>query len=77
MSIYKINDTTLTGIADAIRRKTGSSDLMYVSDMASNIDAIPAISGNGPIKELLEGTSKFTIVCPEATKIQSYALYAN
>lgn len=40
MSIYKINDTTLIGIADAIRSKTFSSDLMYVSDMASNIDSI-------------------------------------
>ncbi len=41
MSTYKISGSTLTSIADAIRRKTGSSDLMYVSDMASNIDAIP------------------------------------
>lgn len=44
MADYLIKDTTLTGIADAIRAKTGSADAIMVSDMASRI---AGISGGG------------------------------
>lgn len=40
MADYLIKDTTLTGIADAIRGKTGDSNPIKVSDMASQIGGI-------------------------------------
>lgn len=40
MAKYVIEDTTLTGIANAIRAKTGSTDPIPVTDMASQIAAI-------------------------------------
>lgn len=40
MSEYIIQSETLTGIADAIRAKTGSSDPIQVSDMATQISSI-------------------------------------
>ena len=42
MAEYIIQDTTLTAIADSIREKTGSSDLIPVPDMASLISNIEA-----------------------------------
>lgn len=75
MSTYKISDTTLIGIADAIRRKTGSSDLMYVSDMASNIDAIPG-SDLGYQRGLIENT--LTILShPSVSYIPKYRFSGN
>lgn len=44
MAMYAVPSETLTGIADAIRSKTGSDDFMTVSAMAS---AIESISGGG------------------------------
>lgn len=44
MAKYAINDTTLTGIADAIRGKAGGTDPILVSDFAT---AISNISGGG------------------------------
>lgn len=40
MALYFIKDTTLTGIADAIRSKTGTSDPIAVTDMATKISEI-------------------------------------
>ena len=40
MSEYLIQGATLSGIADAIRAKTGGADPIVVSDMASQIEAI-------------------------------------
>lgn len=45
MSEYRIQDTTLTGIADAIRSKTGSSEPIVVSEMADEIESIPTGGG--------------------------------
>lgn len=45
MAEYLIQDTTLTGIADAIRSKTGSTDAIKVSDMASKIEGISVGGG--------------------------------
>ena len=42
--MYAVSGETLTGIADAIRSKTGSDDFMTVASMAS---AIEGISGGG------------------------------
>lgn len=49
MSEYRIQDTTLTGIADAIRLKTGSSAPIVVSEMADEIESIPTGGGGGGI----------------------------
>lgn len=52
--MYAVNGETLTGIANAIRSKTGSDDFMTVSSMAS---AIEGISGGGVVvkKAAVEG----------------------
>lgn len=42
MAKYSIEDTTLTGIADAIREKTGSSAEIKVEDMASAVSGLSA-----------------------------------
>lgn len=47
MAEYLIQDTTLTGIADAIRAKTGKTDTMTAADMAAEIAGIEAGSGSG------------------------------
>ena len=40
MAKYSIEDTTLTGIADAIRAKDGSADPIHVPDIPSRIASI-------------------------------------
>ena len=40
MATYRIQDTTLTGIADAIRAKTDKTEQINVSNMAEEISAI-------------------------------------
>lgn len=54
MAEYLIQDTTLTGIADAIREKTGGTDPVAVSDMAAQIEGIQA--GGGDIDALIDGS---------------------
>lgn len=46
MAEYLIQDTTLTGIAAAIREKTGGTNPVAVSDMAGKIAEIEAGGGN-------------------------------
>ena len=46
MAEYLIQGETLTGIADAIREKTGGTDPVAVSDMAGKIAEIKAGGGN-------------------------------
>lgn len=48
MSIYTIQDTTLTDIADAIRSKTGKTASMTPAEM---VDEIESISGGGDITD--------------------------
>lgn len=47
MSQYVIQDTTLTGIANAIRAKTGDNNSILVSNLASAITNLP--SGGGSV----------------------------
>lgn len=48
MAKYSVESTTLTGIADAIREKTGSSEKIKVEDMADKVANLPdAGSGSG------------------------------
>lgn len=71
MSEYLIQDTTLTGIADAIRGKTGGTDPVAVSDMAAQIAGIQA--GGGDIDALIERS--ITEISSNATSIGEYAFY--
>ena len=47
MANYLIQDSTLTGIANAIRSKTGSSNPILVEDMADEISSISGGGGGG------------------------------
>ena len=47
MAEYKIQDATLSGIADAIRAKTGGTDTIQVSAMAAAIAGIETGGGSG------------------------------
>lgn len=53
MAEYLIQDTTLTGIADAIRGKTGGTGPVAVSDMAAQIGGIEV---GGDIDALIDGS---------------------
>lgn len=61
MAEYLIQDTTLTGIADAIREKTGGSGTIAVNDMASTIRSIAGgvedISTEASMDEVLVSTN--------------------
>ena len=53
MAEYLIQGETLTGIADAIRGKTGGTEPVAVSDMAAQIEGIQA-GGGGDIDALID-----------------------
>lgn len=56
MSEYLIQGETLSGIADAIRVKTGKSDPIQANSMASEIQAIPSGGGSEQLDSLLSNT---------------------
>ena len=63
MSKVLVNESSLTGIADAIRGKNGSTDTYKPSEMAA---AITAISGGGePVIEALSITANGTYTAPD------------
>ena len=63
MSKVLVNESSLTGIADAIRGKNGSTTTYKPSEMAA---AITAISGGGePVIEALSITSNGTYTAPD------------
>ena len=66
MSEYLIQDTILTGIADAIRGKTGGTAPVAVSDMAAQIEGIEA--GGGDIDALIDGS--ITEISSRVTEIK-------
>lgn len=51
MSKYVIEDTTLTAIADAVREKAGTTELIQVSELPDAIAAIESGGGGGGIPE--------------------------
>lgn len=58
---YVINKSTLEGIGNAIRNKKGTSDLIPVSDLASEIASIPSgITPTGQIEITENGTFDVT-----------------
>lgn len=58
MAEYLINSETLTGIADAIRTKEGTTDPIAVSDFASRIGAIQA---GGGVVSIFNSNVTFTL----------------
>ena len=76
MAEYLIQDTTLTGIADAIREKTGGTDPVAVSDMAAQIEGIQAGGGGDDVLDALIDRSITEISSSSATSIGSYAFYS-
>ena len=67
MSVYLIQDTTLTEIADSIRAKNKESNLMTPSEMASKIDSISTETYNievtvqdGALVTITNGTDTYT-----------------
>lgn len=74
MSEYLIQGETLTGIADAIRGKTGGTAPVAVSDMAAQINGIQAGGGGDDVlNAMIDGS--ITEISSNATIIRSYAFY--
>lgn len=76
MAEYLIQDTTLTGIADAIREKTGGTDPVAVSDMAAQIEGIQAGGGGNDVLDALIDRSITEISSSSATSIGDSAFYS-
>ena len=72
MSEYLIQGETLTGIADAIREKTGGTEPVAVSDMAGKIEGIQAGGGDDVLDALID-RSITEISSSSATSIGDYA----
>lgn len=68
MSKYVIDDTTLTGIANAIREKDESTDAIPVADMAARIGAIDTAEDLSP-----ELTAQDDLITQLQTAIQGKA----
>ena len=75
MAEYLIQDTTLTGIAEAIREKTGGTDPVAVSDMAAQIGGIQAGGGGEDVLNALIDRSITEISSSSATSIGNGAFY--
>ena len=69
MAEYLIQGETLTGIADAIREKTGGTDPVAVSDMAAQIEGIQAGGGGNDALDALIDRSITEISSSSATSI--------
>lgn len=69
MAEYMIQGDTLTGIADAIRGKTGKSDPIQTSSMAAEIQAIP--TGGNELLDILNKTAT-SVDLPGVTKLYEY-----
>ena len=55
MAEYLIQDTTLINIADAVRAKTGKTETILISDMASEIASIPSGGASGNLNFAIVG----------------------
>lgn len=61
MAMYAVNDEILTGIADAIRTKTGSDEPMEVSTFASAIEGISGGSGGEFTTGIIEDVREWQV----------------
>ena len=71
---------TFTDIANAIREKTGSTGLLYPSEMAQNILDIPQGGGEDYLPAFIEGTANFEDYASSIrnlSAIKDYAFYNN
>lgn len=76
MSNYLIQSETLANIADAIREKTGSTDQLSPTAMASAIAGIQAGGGDdGSFKGVIERTATNPVLPSDLTSIANYAFY--
>ena len=73
MTEYIIKDTTLKGIADAIRAKTGNTDDIPVIDMRSQIDSIPSGGDDKALKGMIDRSLTSVTVPDGVTSIGKYA----
>lgn len=61
MAVWKINESTLTAIGNAIRAKTGGSALITPEDMASEIGSIPS---GGSSERVFTKLGEYTVTEP-------------
>lgn len=69
MAEYIIQDTTLMGIADSIRAKTGKTDSIPVPDMRSQIDSIPSGGDDETLKGIIDRSITSITIPDGVTKI--------
>lgn len=78
MSKVFINEETLTNIGNAIREKTGKTDLIPTTNMAAEIALIQAGDGTGEnTLELVLNHSLKELHSEKISKLESYAFYQN
>lgn len=71
---------TFTDIANAIREKTGSTGLLYPSEMAQNILDIPQGGGEDNLPTFIEGTANFEdyySIIRNVSALRSYAFMSD
>lgn len=73
MSVYLVNDTDMTAIANAIRTKDGTQTTMTVSQMPTRIQNIPSSGGGGSLDSYINGT--LTDLVLNVDSMISYAFY--
>lgn len=73
MSKVFIEESTLSSIGNAIREKTGKSELISPGNMPTEIASITTGSGNEIIKKLLDGSLSGEFVNNDITKVRSGA----
>lgn len=76
MSKVLVNDTDLSGIANAIRQKSGGSTLYKPSEMAAAVAAIPTggITPTGTISITQNGTVDVTQYASASVNVPSQTL---
>lgn len=73
MSFYKIDDSILTSIADAIRSKTGSVDPIQTTSMAAEIMSISA--GDTRFKTEMEAIDYYSLNDTQCSVLKPYCFY--
>lgn len=73
---YIIEGSTLTNIADAIRGKTGGTDQLTPTQMATEIESLEVGGGNTDIEDGLVNGSITEYSNPRVTSIRGYAFYS-